>query len=198
MKTTASEIYAALMEPWPKEAVKSYTWAKGKIFHYLDARQVQNRLDEVVGNENWQTHYSEVCGSFCCTLSVKIDDEWISKSNGAGETSVEGIKGGYSDAFKRAAVGFGIGRYLYDDVPPESAKRTGVVADVQSEDALTKPTGEDHKLAEDLMLLAEHKCDDEIVQKWTQLKNSQERTVAVWSILDRPTKRYIQMVRGAK
>lgn len=34
-------------------------------------------------------------------------------SNGAGETQVEGEKGKFSDAFKRAAVLWGVGRYLY-------------------------------------------------------------------------------------
>ena len=38
---------------------------------------------------------------------------WISKSDGADDSNIEGAKGGLSDAFKRAAVKFGIGRYLY-------------------------------------------------------------------------------------
>ena len=50
----------------------------------------------------------------CCELSVRINGEWITKSDSAGETDVEGIKGQSSDAFKRAAVKFRIGRYLYD------------------------------------------------------------------------------------
>jgi hypothetical protein len=39
---------------------------------------------------------------------------WVRKSDGAGETQVEGEKGAISDALKRAAVKWGIGRYLYD------------------------------------------------------------------------------------
>jgi hypothetical protein len=38
---------------------------------------------------------------------------WISRCDGADDTNIEGAKGGLSDAFKRAAVKFGIGRYLY-------------------------------------------------------------------------------------
>jgi hypothetical protein len=40
--------------------------------------------------------------------------EWVWKANGAGNSDVEAEKGACSDAFKRAAVLWGIGRYLYD------------------------------------------------------------------------------------
>ena len=62
-------------------------------------------------------------GRVICTLSIADMDNqgktvWIAKSDGAGSTDVEGDKGGISDAFKRAAVKWGIGRYLYDlDAP---------------------------------------------------------------------------------
>ena len=123
MESTASEIYHALSRPWGKGEVKERKGPGGKMLSYVDARQVQNRLDEVVGTENWQTHFSEVCGNYCCTLSLKIDGEWVAKSDGAGETSIEGDKGGFSDAFKRAAVSFGIARYLYSDskMTPENS-----------------------------------------------------------------------------
>ncbi len=83
---------------------------KGIALAYLNARDVMKRLDDVVGAENWQCKYPFVG---CCELSIRIDDEWITKSNLAGETQVEGEKGQASDAFKRAAVLWGIGRYLY-------------------------------------------------------------------------------------
>lgn len=86
MESTASEIYHALSRPWGKGEVKERKGPGGKMLSYVDARQVQNRLDEVVGTENWQTHFSEVCGNYCCTLSLKIDGEWVAKSDGAGET----------------------------------------------------------------------------------------------------------------
>ena len=56
-----------------------------------------------------------------------------SKRDGAENTNIEAIKGGYSGAFKRAAVKWGIGRYLYglgtewhDTVEHYSAKEPGV------------------------------------------------------------------------
>ena len=75
------------------------------------------RLDDVVGPAFWQCRYPF---PGCCDIGIYLvqaepfSGQWIWKSNGAGETDVEGEKGQYSDAFKRAAVLWGIGRYLYD------------------------------------------------------------------------------------
>jgi hypothetical protein len=87
---------------------------KALALAYLDARDVMDRLDEAVGPGNWQDSYVEtVKGRVVCTISLRVGEEWVSKSDGAGDTAVEGEKGGVSDAFKRAAVKWGIGRYLY-------------------------------------------------------------------------------------
>lgn len=82
----------------------------GMALYYMDGRAVDNRLDDVVGYKNWQVRYPFVG---CCELGIKVDGEWLWKANGAGETDFEGIKGQYSDAKKRAATEWGIGRYLY-------------------------------------------------------------------------------------
>ena len=194
MESTASEIYHALSRPWGKGEVKERKGPGGKMLSYVDARQVQNRLDEVVGTENWQTHFSEVCGNYCCTLSLKIDGDWVAKSDGAGETSIEGDKGGFSDAFKRAAVSFGIARYLYSDskmTPEQFDKRRGVMADVQSEDKATIPTEDDKMVANDLVQAVQNESTQKILDIWASLVTDQERTVAVWSLLQSHTRRYI-------
>lgn len=81
----------------------------GIALAYIDARDVMKRFDEVCG-DNWQVEYPF---DGCCRIGIKIDNEWLWRSNGAGETQVEGEKGKFSDAFKRAAVLWGVGRYLY-------------------------------------------------------------------------------------
>lgn len=87
---------------------------KGMALAYIDARDVMKRLDEVLGAANWSDTYDETpTGRLICRLSIRINDEWIMKSDGAGDTNVEGEKGAISDAFKRAAVKWGVGRYLY-------------------------------------------------------------------------------------
>jgi len=93
---------------------KPWEATKGMALAYVDARIVMVRLDDVLGAENWQDKYFETqTGRIMCELSIRISGEWITKSDGAGMTGTEGEKGAISDAFKRAAVKFGIGRYLY-------------------------------------------------------------------------------------
>lgn len=112
-----------LSAPFPKQAVH---WRiQGKPYErngnfsamalaYLDARDVMDRLDLVCGPAGWQSEYTETAkGRVICRIGIRIDGDWVWKSDGAGDTAVEGEKGGISDAFKRAAVHWGIGRYLY-------------------------------------------------------------------------------------
>jgi hypothetical protein len=100
-------------KPFNLNRVKPRKGHGGETLHYIDARDVMMRLDEVVGPLNWQDSYEEVMGRIICTLRVRFGDEWISKADGAGDTKIEGDKGGISGAFKRAACRWGIGRYLY-------------------------------------------------------------------------------------
>lgn len=87
---------------------------KGMALAYVDARDVMDRLDEVCGPAGWQCSYPHANGKTVCSIGIKIGDEWVWKANGAGDTDIEAEKGALSDAFKRAAVCWGIGRYLYD------------------------------------------------------------------------------------
>ncbi|HEX5724709.1 MAG TPA: Rad52/Rad22 family DNA repair protein [Longimicrobiaceae bacterium] len=81
---------------------------------YVTNRAIQARLDEVVGPGNWRNEFvAGPDGGVLCGLSVRIRGEWITKWDGAENTDVEGVKGGLSAAMKRAAVQWGIGRYLY-------------------------------------------------------------------------------------
>lgn len=82
---------------------------------YLDARAIMDRLDEVVGPENWKDEYTSWEGKgMLCRLSLRIDGEWVGKEDAAEATDIEPVKGAVSDALKRAAVKWGIGRYLYN------------------------------------------------------------------------------------
>jgi hypothetical protein len=85
----------------------------GIALAYIDSREVMKRLDEVCGVGNWQDRLIAIDGGFICEIGIKIDGEWVWRSNAAGNTKVEPIKGGSSDALKRAASVWGVGRYLY-------------------------------------------------------------------------------------
>ena len=85
---------------------------------YVDARVIQDRLDSVLGVTGWQDEYECLPeGSVVCRLRLRLGDEWITKMDvgGQSEQPDEGDrrKAAFSDALKRAAVKFGIGRYLY-------------------------------------------------------------------------------------
>jgi hypothetical protein len=89
---------------------------------FVDARVVQDRLDDAVGTRNWQDSYECLPdGAVVCTLRVRFGEEWITKADvGAqSEQPDEGDrrKAAFSDALKRAAVKFGVGRYLYRQRP---------------------------------------------------------------------------------
>lgn len=87
--------------------------SKGMALAYIDARDVMERLDDVCGADGWQDTYPHAGQKTVCSIGIRVGDEWIWKSNGAGDTDHEAEKGALSDAFKRAAVMWGVGRYLY-------------------------------------------------------------------------------------
>jgi len=102
---------------------------KAMALAYIDARDVMRRLDDVCGPAGWQCRYPHAGAKTICEVGIKIGDEWVWKANGAGDTDIEAEKGAISDAFKRAAVLWGIGRYLYDMpapwVPCETSEYNG-------------------------------------------------------------------------
>lgn len=87
----------------------------GLALAYITNRAIQNRLDEVCGPENWKNEYATAPdGGVLCGISIKINGQWVTKYDGAENTNIQAVKGGLSSAMKRAAVQWGIGRYLYN------------------------------------------------------------------------------------
>ena len=112
---------AKLKKPLPyKWKMQSFIKDKNKVPYkvtcvaYIDARDVMNILDEVCGAENWQTDYQFIKNSIYCSISIKINNEWIKKTDAGAPSETEADKGEASDALKRAAVQWGIGRFLYE------------------------------------------------------------------------------------
>lgn len=115
-------VTAALSEPFePREVKFKPQMVKNNrclAMAYIDARLIQDRLDDVLGVENWEDGYKILPdGSVMCRLKVKLGDRWITKTDvGSPSEQPDGgdrLKAAFSDALKRAAVKFGIGRYLY-------------------------------------------------------------------------------------
>lgn len=88
-------------------------WAR--IVPYVTNRAIMDRLDETFGIDGWKSEFRDWHGvGAVCRLSYKIGDEWLYHEDGANLTEIEPVKGGISNAMKRAAVHLGIGRYLYN------------------------------------------------------------------------------------
>lgn len=126
MAETPQELFDELCRPFASEEIDwrvgSTTAAKdkGMALAYMDARAVMDRLDGVCGPGGWQCNYAVTGPVAVCNLGVRMPSsgEWIWKADGAGATDVEGEKGMLSDALKRAAVRWGVGRYLYEMKSP--------------------------------------------------------------------------------
>ena len=79
---------------------------------YIDARQVMDLLDSVCDGE-WASDFKEVKGNLYAGIGIKIKGDWVWKWDCGTESQTEKEKGEASDSFKRAAVKWGVGRFLY-------------------------------------------------------------------------------------
>src|SRR4051794_9914580 len=120
--TQHQDLFAALAAPFEHDEVKVRSYS-GRQLHYITARTVMNRLDNVLGPENWWDEYIPSTNSVLCRLSIRLPDgSTLTKADAGGYAGMadsgDDDKSGYSDAFKRAAVKFGVARYLYRDGVP--------------------------------------------------------------------------------
>lgn len=101
--------YKELTAPFPYEDIRwrilrvTEDKRKGLVTPYADARAIQDRLDCVLGPENWQSDFlstpasgKEPGGHICC-LKIFYPEKniWITKSDGAGSTQVEPKRAAY-------------------------------------------------------------------------------------------------------
>lgn len=118
MNTQANDPFSQLSQLFPAGKIKFRAGAtnqektRAQALAYIDARDVMERLDQVVTPAGWTDSYQVIRQTPAgveieCSLTVN----GITKRDvGTGED----CKSAYSDAFKRAAVKFGVGRYLYN------------------------------------------------------------------------------------
>src|SRR5262245_49743139 len=115
-------IQEQLAAPFPVEALgwkpQTISGNRALAVPYIDARDVQQRLDDVLGVAGWEDAYEVLLdGNVVCRLRCKLGETWVTKCDVGGQSDQpdEGDrrKSGFSDALKRAAVKYGIGRYLY-------------------------------------------------------------------------------------
>lgn len=88
------------------------TWAL--VLAYVTNRAIMQRLDDVCGIDNWKNEYKDIPNGVECTIYIRLHGEWVGKCDASQYTNIEATKGGRSGAMKRAAVQWGMGRYLYN------------------------------------------------------------------------------------
>jgi len=84
------------------------------VLTYVDARYVMDVLDQNCGTDKWSSEFLEIKGNLFCKISISSGVESVSKMDVGVPSNFEGEKGEVSDALKRCAVHFGIGRDLYN------------------------------------------------------------------------------------
>ncbi len=105
------DLGAPMAYQWRVQEAKAYGVT---VVPYIDARDVADRLDEVLGPENWQADYKQIKQAVYCGIGVRVGDDWVWKWDAGAESNIEKEKGEASDSFKRAATKWRVGRFLYD------------------------------------------------------------------------------------
>lgn len=114
-----ADLFNALSAPFDQGETRTRAQS-GRQFSYARTRVYMNRFDTVLGPENWWDSYTPGEDSIICRLTIRLPDgSTLTKSDAGGRAGMtdegDDEKSGFSDAFKRAAVKFGVGRYLYED-----------------------------------------------------------------------------------
>ncbi len=126
------EFWRQLTAPFQRDAYETRTGKGGRSFTYLNSRVIENRLDDVCGPDGWQTSVREGARGMIVKLTIRIPNpdgnsdsllaKHVSRCGVAGRREMPDendiYKASHTDAFKRAASTFGIGRDLYRDGMP--------------------------------------------------------------------------------
>jgi hypothetical protein len=96
---------------------KANAGQRAQVVAYISARDVAERLDNVVGcgswSFDWQPLHVDAAGEVQTARGV-LSIHGVSKADVGTGSNFEASKGCVSDALKRCAVLWGVGRYLYD------------------------------------------------------------------------------------
>ena len=149
----SNEISKALCAPFEEKDLKHRPGRAGMTFTYADARAVAQRLDDTLGIEGWQFEVKVADGARNVvhgSLAVVIGGKTTMRQDFGYPNSAqddEPLKSAASDALRRCAAQFGVGRSLYSpekghgsiQVPPQRpapvrSPQIAPVGDVSTDD----------------------------------------------------------------
>lgn len=112
-------IQAELSKPFPAKYIGVKPGATSEtsalLLWFIDARAIMDRLDDVVGPENWSFSWMPIPvaeGRVAVQGKLRILDV-VKEDVGEAQSEDEPHKSAVSDAFKRCGVHYGLARYLY-------------------------------------------------------------------------------------
>lgn len=112
-------IQTELSKPFPAKYIGVKPGATSEtsalLLWFVDARAIMDRLDDVVGPENWSFSWIPIPvseGRVAVQGKLRIFDV-VKEDAGEAQGEDEPHKSAVSDAFKRCGVHFGLARYLY-------------------------------------------------------------------------------------
>ena len=158
---------------------KTRVWPWGKELAYIDARQAQDRLDEVCWIENWKVEYNEFRWELFAWVSIRINWEWITKWDWWSESNIEKEKWAISDSFKRACVTWGLWRFLYNIKPSNNTKPKTATSTENTDDLLWIWDSNIENLKE-LISQGKHFTLADIRKKYKVSKVNAEKLKAIW------------------
>jgi hypothetical protein len=161
-RTTAE----ALAAPFDAKDLKTRPGRAGLVFTYADARAVAQRLDDVLGIENWQFEVKVADAARNVvhgTLAIVINEKHTARQDFGYPNSAqddEPLKSAASDALRRCAAQIGVGRSLYS---PDKSAPTAHVAPVVKQELEPKQglSNDDVIVAKAAMLFAQSVGEDE-------------------------------------
>lgn len=136
-----------------------------QLLLYKNARTDSTILDETLGAQNWQDKFYECKGNLFCSIGINVNYDqpdkeplWIWKDDCGSESNQDKEKGEASDAFKRSAFKYSIGKPLY----------TSPFIWVKAEDCNIKNTGRTDKYGKPI-----YACKDKFYVKYITYENGE-------------------------
>jgi hypothetical protein len=114
LKSILPQLSVPIAYKWRVQSYAKNGTPQATCVAYIDSRDVMDRLDKVCIYGWERSHISIKDNIYASVRIIMPDGSSISRMDCGTESSTEKEKGESSDSFKRAAVNWGVGRFLYD------------------------------------------------------------------------------------